>query len=315
MLTQFGELGNYELLCFFGNQTMADVRSSFLQIRPQIFKNQRPFKFHYYDMADLQHPDRYWDEENKKRLRKCKHVLVNLEEYVRPLSQKEYEEQMINFVGHLIRLTKDDTFPIRIFTWTESAVETKNCHSPYLPWTNDHPCNDVLHKLFQQKVFPSRVKLLDNSPLTLPYFGKDAVAVLRPYLLAVIALRVFVITGEVSPQRPRCVSLECCFFVLSLLCVCVWFFSKSRHGDKRGKWGSRMASTATERSNRILSSSPMNIGGRLSSPCTDYRSHRTMFSIILIVLPSGLHNFSFELKAGERLSRIQPSSVHTKASL
>ena len=174
---------------------MGDVRSSFLQIRPQIFKDQRPFKFHYYDMNDLKHPDRYWDEEKKQRLRKCKHVLVDIEEFVTPRSQREYETEMTNFVGHLLRLMKDETFPIRIFTWMEPAVGTKHCHSPYLPWTNDHPCNDVLHKLFQQEAFPSRVKLLDNSALTLPYFGNDEV-LLRPYLLAVVALKVFVLTGE-----------------------------------------------------------------------------------------------------------------------
>ena len=193
--TQFSKLGNYELLCFLGNQTMGDVRNLFLQIRPHIFKDQRPFKFHYYDVSDLQHPDRYWDVEKKQRLRKCKHMLVNLEEFVTPLSQREYENQITNFVGHLMRMMNDETFPIRLFTWTETAIGTKHCHSPYLPWTNDHPCNDVLHKLFQHQAFPSRVKLLDNSALSLPYFGNDGVS-LRPYLLAVIALKIFVLTGE-----------------------------------------------------------------------------------------------------------------------
>ena len=197
---QFTDLSNYELLCFLGNRTMADIRGSFLQIRPQIFKNQRPFKFHFYDLADLQQPDRYWTESNKERLRKCKHLLVDMEEFDPPLSQRDYEDQVKNFVGHLLRVMDDETFPIRLFTWSHSPIDSRHCHSPYLPWTNNHPCNDVLFKLFdpqEPSVFPSRVKLLDNTDLTTPYLeNKDIMTILRPYVLAAIALRIYVLVGE-----------------------------------------------------------------------------------------------------------------------
>lgn len=181
---------------------MLDIRRSFLDLRAQLFNAQRPFKFHFYDLADLQQPDKYWTEEDKKRIRKCKHLLVNMEEFVQPLSQLAYQAEVENFVGHLVRLMNDETFPIRLLTWTESAVGTKHCHSPFLPWSNQHPCNAVLHKLFDPPVFPQRVKLLDNTDLTLPV-DVDGGALtagrnknMRAYLLAAIALRIYVITGE-----------------------------------------------------------------------------------------------------------------------
>ena len=200
---------------------MQDIRRSFLDLREQLFKGQRPFKFHFYDLADLQQPDRYWTLENKQRLRKCKHMLVNMEEFVQPISQREYYNQVQNFVGHLLRLMDDDTFPIRLFTWTESPALSRHCHSPFLPWTNHHPCNDVLHKLFADAVFPSRVKLLDNTDLTVPILLSNPVVTvdasgdadhasmtmmmvqkrhnyntMRSFLLAAIALRIYVIVGE-----------------------------------------------------------------------------------------------------------------------
>ena len=195
-ISQFSELGNYELLCFFGNQTMGDIRSSFLDIRPQIFKGQRPFKFHFYSIASFERPDLYWDLDKKQRIRKCKHILINVEEFPEPLAQKVYEEKIINLIGHVLRLMNDETFPIRVFTWAESPIGTQNCHSPYLPWSNDHPCNNVLRKLFDTNnpAFPPRVKLLDNSDLTMP--DLENTKLMRPYLLAAIALRVFVFVGE-----------------------------------------------------------------------------------------------------------------------
>jgi hypothetical protein len=181
---------------------MGEIRISFLDIRPQIFRGQRPFKFHFYGMADLRQPDRYWDLDKKQRIRKCKHILINFEEFEEAITQKAYKDQIVNLVGHVLRLMDDDTFPVRIFTWTESPIGSRHCHSPFLPWSNDHPCNDVLRKLFHpsNSAFPSRVKLLDNSDLTLPYLNRDGTSSvtksMRSFVIAAIALRVFVLTGD-----------------------------------------------------------------------------------------------------------------------
>lgn len=147
-----------------------------------------------YELArDLQRPDQYWTVENKKRLRKCKHILVNLEEFERPPSQKAYEKDIITFVGHLLKLMNDTTFPIRLLTWTESPLSATACHDSFLKRTTDHPCNEVLKNLFNPKdpFFPSRVKLLDSSDITMPLLGEH-----RTKAIANIALRVFAIAGQ-----------------------------------------------------------------------------------------------------------------------
>lgn len=122
-----------------------------------------------------------------------------MEEFTPPLAQREYRNQLVNFVGHLLRLMNDETFPIRLLTWTESTDGSKQCHSPYLPWTNDHPCNNVLRELFSddKSDIPPRVKLLDNADLTMPWLSDaNLQAQMRPFVLAAIALRLYVIVGE-----------------------------------------------------------------------------------------------------------------------
>jgi hypothetical protein len=94
--------GNYELVCFWGSKTMAEIRQQFLRIRPHIFDWQRPFKFHYYPVSDWVHPDRHWSEADKTRCRKCKHILVSVDEMQEQLSQTAYEEQVTSFIGHLV---------------------------------------------------------------------------------------------------------------------------------------------------------------------------------------------------------------------
>ncbi|KAL7563423.1 hypothetical protein ACA910_016519 [Epithemia clementina (nom. ined.)] len=198
---QFRSLSNYELLCFLGNQTMQEIRREFLEIRPQIFGPQRPFKFHMYNMAGFFHrPDRYWSVGDKQRIRKCKHILVNMEELEDSLSQQEYRNQLVIFVGHLLKLMNDTTFPIRLFTWMQPPNQATNCHHPFLNRTTDHPCNDVLKGLFPPNppIFPPRVQLLDNTDITLPLLheGRSFQA------FANVALRVYAVAGhQVSKWR------------------------------------------------------------------------------------------------------------------
>eukprot|EP00527_Entomoneis_sp_CCMP2396_P005747 CAMPEP_0198150696 /NCGR_PEP_ID=MMETSP1443-20131203/52001_1 /TAXON_ID=186043 /ORGANISM="Entomoneis sp., Strain CCMP2396" /LENGTH=488 /DNA_ID=CAMNT_0043816083 /DNA_START=35 /DNA_END=1498 /DNA_ORIENTATION=+ len=192
---QFHQHSNYELLCFIGNQTMAEIRREFLELIPKIGREQRPFKFRMYNMAgDFQRPDKYWDLEDKKRLGKCKHMLINLEELETNLSQQEYQDQLTTFVGHLLKVMDDDTFPIRLLTWMQSPGKATACHHPFQPRTTDHPCNDALRRLFdpENPAFPPRVKLLDNTDITLPLFDEGAVT----QSIANVALRLFAIAGQ-----------------------------------------------------------------------------------------------------------------------
>jgi len=197
-LYRFSELGNGELLCFIGSASAAHIRSAFLQLLPQLFPRQRPFKFHYYNVTSLVRPDQYWDWEQKEKVRKCKNILVSVDELQDLFSQDQYKSQAVQFVEHLTRLIPDETFPIWIFTVNEPAAKASNCHTPSLRQTTNHPCNDVWKHLFRRasRQFPARVKLLDNTDLTLPHFDSNAGSAAAADILAVIALRVYVLVGQ-----------------------------------------------------------------------------------------------------------------------
>ena len=194
----FRSLSNYELVCFLGSQSAHDILQSFLSIRRKLFPHQRPFKFHYYDTHSLVNPDETWDDETKRRFRKCKHILVSIDEPKVPLSQTEYKQQLTTFIKHLTIAFNDETFPIWIFSTMEPSINTKNCYSPIGKLTTEHPCNAVLKDLFQESPFSSQVRFLDNTDLTNPqYISKDdpnALA-LRKDILSVVALRVFIVVG------------------------------------------------------------------------------------------------------------------------
>jgi hypothetical protein len=189
----FAQLGNYELVCFMGSDSMANIRREFMSMRATIFRNQRPFKFHYYNISTFERPDRDWDTGTKARVRKCKHILVSLDDLRESVSQGEYKAQVTTFLKHLKKLIDDDTFPIIMFTVNEPPMQASNCHTPSMRRTSDHPCNDVLKHLFRpgSKVFPERVRLLDNTDLSLPQFDEN-----RLDVMTVIALRVYVLVGK-----------------------------------------------------------------------------------------------------------------------
>lgn len=128
------------------------------------------------------------------RFRKCKHVLVSLDEMDQQLTQDEYRQQATTFLNHLVKLLNDVTFPIWMFTLLEPPQHTANCRNPKMPRTSDHPCNDVLLDLFRpdQKQFPEQVHLLDNTDLTLPRFDECN----HVDVLTVIALRAYVFVGK-----------------------------------------------------------------------------------------------------------------------
>jgi hypothetical protein len=188
---KFLEVGNYELVCFWGSRTMFDIRERFMSIRGMIAGYQRPFKFHYYNVTNLVDPDRDWTQQQKEYCRKCKHIFLSVEELDPILSQKEFLEQMETFVGNLQKLMNDETFPIWILSNTEPPMMASNCHSPTLPRSTNHPCNDALRHLFRKEAFQRRVHFMDNTDIALPQFGQN-----RDEALANIALRIFVTVGK-----------------------------------------------------------------------------------------------------------------------
>jgi hypothetical protein len=176
-----------------GNDSMSRIRGEFLAMRRALFSSQRPFKFQYYNISTFERPDREWALTVKQRVRKCKHILVSMDDLRESLSQDEYKLQVTTFLRHLTKVIDDDTFPIIMFTVNEPPMHASNCHTPSMARSTDHPCNDVLKHLFrpESKLFPDRVRLLDNTDLSLPQFGEN-----RQDIAAVIALRVYVLVGK-----------------------------------------------------------------------------------------------------------------------
>jgi hypothetical protein len=190
---KFDENGNYEIVCFWGGPSMWNIWQLFLMERPSLANGQRPFKFHYYNTTNLVHPDSTWPLSNKERSRKCKHIFLSVDEMDEPVSQAGYELQLTNFVGHLVKMLNDPTFPIWILTTSEPPMMASSCHSPEAPRSTDHPCNDVIKRLFRpgKERFPSQVHLMDNTDLVLPQFDQN-----RDSVLANIAMRIFVAVGK-----------------------------------------------------------------------------------------------------------------------
>jgi hypothetical protein len=188
---EFGDLSNYELLCCVGSGSASTIWESFKSLRPSIAKHQKPFKFHYYPMDSFVQPDHDWETENKLKFRKCKSIIISIDELRDPISQDEYKQQVATFLGHMVKMFDDDTFPIWMLTVNLPPVSsTPMCTSPTRR-TQHHPCNDVLFELFAAKPFPDRVRLLDNTDLTDPLIDEglqDAVAI--------IAMRIFAISGD-----------------------------------------------------------------------------------------------------------------------
>ena len=198
---EFERLSNYELVCFFGSKSAEDLRASFLQLRPIVAPHQRPFKFHIYQSQNFQHPDKDWNEETRKRLRKCKHIIVSFDELDSILSQPEYTDQVTTFINHLLKVIPDDTFPIWMLSMIESSFDSiqgqQQCHSPYLPKSSFHPCNVALKSLFNESPFPDRVRLLDSTDISFPLQPQQSSAQqYRKDIFGVIALRLYIVIGK-----------------------------------------------------------------------------------------------------------------------
>jgi hypothetical protein len=185
------QLGNYELVCWIGSASAESLWTAFKEVKNFVAPEQRPFKFHHYPISSFVKPDQTWPDGKKKKFRKCKHILVSLDEMDKPVSQSEYKNQVETFLSHLVNAFPNETFPIWMHTVMESPEATANCHTPSLPRSSEHPCNVALKELFRDSPFPSRVHLFDNTDLTLPQLGEN-----KRDVIPVVALRTVVFVGK-----------------------------------------------------------------------------------------------------------------------
>jgi hypothetical protein len=187
----------------FGSETMYDTWTAFLDLRSFIFPGQRPFKFHYYNSTAFVMPDRYWDDDTKRRIRKCKHVFISIDEPTEPASQGRYVDQVRTFARHMASVLRNDTtFPIWFLSVSEPPVRATNCLPPLvLPRSTDHPCNDALRHVFKddkdlRQLLPPNVHFMDNTDLSLPQFDDDQSNTNRADVIGVIAYRMYVAVGK-----------------------------------------------------------------------------------------------------------------------
>ena len=203
----FPKLSNYELVCWVGSNSAANLREAFLQERTSIAAGQRPFKFHHYNTTSFVRPVEAWPENEEQRFRKCKHILVSMDEIQpnpstgKPLTQQEYADHVTTFLHHIENAFQDETFPIWIFTNSESPISPTSCTPPYyLPRSSHHPCNDVLlfdlFNPYKEKKFSNRVHLLDNTMISLPQSLLQPSGNSKSVVVATIALRIFVLVGK-----------------------------------------------------------------------------------------------------------------------
>jgi len=202
----FNQLSNYEIVCWIGGRSAELASQVFLSLRQDLFPAQRPFKFHYHPILEsLEHPDITWNEEWQGKFRKCKHVLVLLdddifmEEQQQPkassaakangMAAEDYRSKLVTFMLHLTKAFPDPTFPIWVFT---IALETplrarqrNHCYNKKKHDNNnnandddyshslDHPCNLVIYDIFAHKAHlfdtkdQSRIRLLNNTDLSM----------------------------------------------------------------------------------------------------------------------------------------------------
>ena len=164
----FDTLSNYELLCFVGdNQARLQLLAVKALLRP-MQSTQRPFKFWYMNVTDVQTPASGWDQGVHRQIRKCKMVVLSIAG-IKPATGAGslvtgQAFLLMKFLCHIARMINDSTFPI----WMMSAS-----HDPsgrYSPRSTDQ-FNNMLGRIFDpmhQGWQPKGLMFMDNRDLTAP---------------------------------------------------------------------------------------------------------------------------------------------------
>jgi len=184
----FHELSNYEIVCWFGNRTAQMHYETFLSVRQDLFPRQRPFKFHFHPIARLSQPDELWDDELKRKFRKCKQSLVVLENDVEV--PEPFQHHLVTFLKHLTVALPDSTFPIWVFTSTSFGNDTDKAVAA----KRNQAIYDMLRSKDDLFSAPERIKVLDNTDLTPTTILHTGIRALD--IVGVIALRTYVILGK-----------------------------------------------------------------------------------------------------------------------
>ena len=186
-------LDRNDQICWVGSVSAQILYTAFLEIRKVVAARLKTKNFLYFPVNTLDgKPDALWKRDQKANFKKCKQIFVSIDDFRYPVTQYEYKMQIENFLEHLTRAFPDENIPIWMMSMIESPEERRNCYDSHLPTSSIHPCNMALKELFEDiDPFEPRVRLLDNTDLTLPQLGDS-----KKQTATVIALRSAVLIGK-----------------------------------------------------------------------------------------------------------------------
>lgn len=183
MLKYFGELTNYELVCWLGDADAERYRNAFLKLYPLMgASSQRPFKFHYLTLRDMSDPTKDFSQTSHQTFFKCKIFFVSygIDQLNKNVSPESYRKQVESLLRNIEKSHPDKTFPAWFLTpRSTTQLRTNSCqdesdHQGQTPH-HVHHYNEEIRRLFNDKMtstgFESRIHLMDNTDLTESFWG------------------------------------------------------------------------------------------------------------------------------------------------
>jgi len=183
MLKYFGDLTNYELVCWLGDTDAERYRSAFLKLYPLMgAHSQRPFKFHYLALKDMSDPTKDFSQTSHQTFFKCKIFFVSygIDQLNKSVSPESYGKQVESLLRNIEKSHPDKTFPAWFLTpRSTTQLPTNSCHdesnlrgqTPH----HVHQYNEEIRRIFNGKKtstgFESRIYLMDNTDLTESFWG------------------------------------------------------------------------------------------------------------------------------------------------
>ncbi|KAL7521117.1 hypothetical protein ACHAWX_005816 [Stephanocyclus meneghinianus] len=167
LLKYFGDLSNYELVCWLGDDDADRYRRAFLELYPLMKAPfQRPFKFHYLRLTDVSHPTKSFSETSHHTYRKCKMFFISygidrMEEN-REMTPESYAREVETLLHQIETSHPDTTFP----AWFLTARSNSSAASTRSP-DRVHLFNRQIRKLFYSSSrFEERIQLMDITDVT-----------------------------------------------------------------------------------------------------------------------------------------------------
>ncbi|KAL3789178.1 hypothetical protein HJC23_012267 [Cyclotella cryptica] len=167
LLKYFGDLSNYELVCWLGDDDADRYRRAFLELYPLMKAHfQRPFKFHYIRLTDIFDPTKSFSETSHHTYRKCKIFFISYGidrmEDDREMTPDSYAREVEMLMRHIETSHPDTTFPAWFLT-PRSNSSASSTRSP------DHVhlfISQIRSLLYTPSQFQTRIQLMDNTDIT-----------------------------------------------------------------------------------------------------------------------------------------------------